>query len=252
MLVAVVGHEVRAPLQTATIGLELLQMRVRNAADEIPHAWLLARFDQLGRAVSRLRDVADRLLDAAVVDATELTLVRTEQDLGTLVQAVVDRLGDELEWSSSSVTISRTGTHRGAWDRIHVETATQNLLTNGTKFGAGRPIAVRVEDAGDDVRVSVRDHGCGIKAYECDIVFESFFRGRTPGRVPGLGNEALAREAPRGGARRKGELRDRAGGRIDVHPHPNPPATRPGHCGRTVRRASRSRPTVKGFTSSLS
>jgi anti-sigma regulatory factor (Ser/Thr protein kinase) len=53
--------------------------------------------------------------------------------------------------------------HEIAYDRlVDVQTVVSELVTNGVKFGPGRPIDVRVWiEEGDGVRGEVHDHGRG-------------------------------------------------------------------------------------------
>lgn len=51
------------------------------------------------------------------------------------------------------------------------------LLNNAIRFGGTRPIQVRIDGAGDEVRVAVEDHGGGIAPEFLDRVFDKAYRG---------------------------------------------------------------------------
>ena len=186
-LVSMVGHEVRAPLQTMTLGLELVRMRIHDSADELPRAWLAERFAQLHRSVLRLTDVAARLLDASRHEGGALRVESADQDARSIVEAVVSRVREDADWADCEIDVSLVGELRGRWDRLHVETILENLLTNAMKYGAGRPVSLRVESDAETVRFEVRDQGCGILPEDVPHVFDRFFRGTVPGRHAGLG-----------------------------------------------------------------
>lgn len=186
-IVAMVGHEVRAPLQALTVGLELMQMRIRDSADGPPREWLAVRCDHLAKSLSRLGGVADRLLDVSRLEAGVARLEPQEEDLARIVEAVVARVREEAEWAGCSIEIIHDGSQRGHWDRLHVETIVENLLGNAMKYGAGQPIDVRLEGGPHDVQIAVRDRGCGILEEDVAYVFGRFFRGSVPGHYPGLG-----------------------------------------------------------------
>jgi len=100
---------------------------------------------------------------------------------------VVERVREAADWAGCPIEITTDGSLRGQWDRLHVETVVENLLTNAIKYGAGRPIAVTLEGTVHAVRIDVRDHGCGIAAHERERIFDRFFRGTAPGHHAGLG-----------------------------------------------------------------
>lgn len=186
-LASMVGHEVRAPLQTLTMGLELVRMRIHDSADELPRDWLIDRLARLDRSVARLTSVAARLLDVSRHEAGTLRLSSAEENARAVVEAVVARVRDEAEWADSRIDVSTDGELQGRWDRLHLETIIENLLTNALKYGAGRPVEVRVTGDAKDVRFEVRDQGCGILREDQPHVFGRFFRGTVPGLHAGLG-----------------------------------------------------------------
>ncbi|MDB4946061.1 MAG: sensor histidine kinase [Labilithrix sp.] len=186
-IISMVGHEVRAPLQTLTVGVELLQMRVRDTVDEIPRDWISARCEQLAKSVSRLTDVAQRLLDVSRHDAGVVKLESRDSDLGALVTEVIERIRKDADWAGSPITVNDEGGLTGRWDRLHLETVIENLLTNAIKYGAGSPVTVNLTGDPSEVTIEVVDGGCGIRAGDVGRVFDRFFRGAAPGRQAGLG-----------------------------------------------------------------
>ena len=91
-----------------------------------------------------------------------------------------------------------------------LERATQNLVDNACKFAPDGPIEVTVVDG----RVTVRDHGPGLREDDIPNLFDRFFRSvdmrSKPGSGLGLsivksiveqhGGEVFAGNAPNGGA----------------------------------------------------
>lgn len=185
-LFAMLGHELRAPLQALKLGIELIRIRARDTADDLPKNWVLERCERLETSVDRLRDVADRLLD--VTHAQRGVTVQTrDAELGAIVRAAVERFAGELAASATAVRIEQAELVPGAWDVVHVDTIVSNLLSNAMKYAPGSPIVVRVTGDDDEVRVSVRDHGPGIRPEERARIFERFARGSSAGMARGLG-----------------------------------------------------------------
>lgn len=183
-----VGHELRGPLQAMGFGLELLKTRVQNSADEIARDWVLERLAGIERAAKRLQEVADRVAEMSR-PVTVASPAKEPADLVEIVNGVVTRMADEIAWADCTVSVVRdaSASFLGSWDRVHLETVIGNLVSNALKYGAKAPIEVRIDASADDVTLRVRDHGCGIEAADLPQVFERFYRGSTPSKLPGLG-----------------------------------------------------------------
>jgi signal transduction histidine kinase len=75
----------------------------------------------------------------------------------------------------------------GRWDPSRLEQVVTNLMTNAAKFGAGKPIEIRIERSGADAQLTVTDHGIGIDPARCRHVFDRFERAVPSSRYGGLG-----------------------------------------------------------------
>ena len=64
----------------------------------------------------------------------------------------------------------------GVWDAARLDQVVTNLLSNAIRYGAGKPIEVRVANVGAMARISVRDHGIGIPHDKQGRLFERFYR----------------------------------------------------------------------------
>jgi PAS domain S-box-containing protein len=62
-----------------------------------------------------------------------------------------------------------------------------NLVGNALHYAGGKPVEVSGERNGTVVRLSVRDHGCGIPDEEKMKIFELFRRGSTGSKLSGTG-----------------------------------------------------------------
>lgn len=185
-LLAMIGHEVRAPLQTLRMGIELLRIRAEHTVDELPTEWVVDRCESLERCVDRLRAVADRLLDATTISES-IAVQANAAELSEIVGGVVARHADELGRTGTEVIIESADPQRGEWDVVHLDTILSNLLTNANKYAPGRPVTVAITGSADAVRVEVADRGPGIAAADRVRVFERFGRGRGVSTVGGLG-----------------------------------------------------------------
>lgn len=182
-----VAHELRSPVQALLLNLEatlLLGERQTNAAE-----WMRGRTGKALKQVRELSGQLERFLEVARIEAGKLALVREETDLVVVTREAIARLRDELVWAGCPVHVATPAAVRGQWDSARLEVVVTNLVGNARKYGAGKPIAVRVEDDGASARLVVEDEGPGVPPEHQQRIFGRFERivGGGGPRISGLG-----------------------------------------------------------------
>jgi signal transduction histidine kinase len=146
-----------------------------------------ASLRRVRHSTERLRRLTDELLDVTRIERGRLDLNPVNIELGSLARQVVEDLRSELASAGCTVQLDAEETVAGVWDPSRLEQVVTNLLTNALKFGPGRPIEVRVHDAGVVAELVVRDHGVGIDPARQPFVFDRFERAVSPRQYGGLG-----------------------------------------------------------------
>jgi signal transduction histidine kinase len=143
--------------------------------------------DLTERQTRKLTKLIGELLSVSRIGAARLDLQLEEVDMASVVRDVVERFSSEIARVRSPLTVDVSTPIVGRWDRIRLEQVVTNLLSNATRFGAGRPIEVTVAQDGDTARLVVQDHGIGIPPDRLPRVFERFERGVSVREYGGLG-----------------------------------------------------------------
>jgi signal transduction histidine kinase len=180
---AILGHELRNPLQPLRSALELIDHR----PDEPVRAPM--RTIMRGR-LARIERLVDDLLDVARLNADKLELDRELVPLAEIVdEAVVDLRGvaDEGKYR---LAIAVDPSARVLGDRVRLIQIVTNLLNNAFKYTEpGGAIDVRVEVADGHAIVRVTDTGKGIDGPMLERIFEMFVQDRA--RTSGYGGLGL-------------------------------------------------------------
>jgi Signal transduction histidine kinase len=163
--VANLVHELKTPITSLRLAAESL------LGDPAPKD--RRRFgERVVKEADLLTKIIDNLRQLGDIEAKSMAIETTQFDLGELVRESVVRLGIDRPVNTdipASLTITT--------DRPKLVQALDNLLDNAAKFSpAGTPIDIHAEIAGDEVRVSVRDHGPGISPEHWSRVFERFYK----------------------------------------------------------------------------
>jgi len=182
----VASHELRTPLAS----LRLSAQGLLRAA-ELNRAVSAEILDRSLRRVlgntARLEQLTAELLDATRIEQGRLHLNPIEVALDAIVRQAVDHIEGELAAAGSQVSITCAAPVVGQWDPSRLEQVVTNLVTNAAKFGAGKPIEIRIEQLGADAQLAVTDHGIGIDPALRPYVFDRFERAVPSSRYGGLG-----------------------------------------------------------------
>jgi signal transduction histidine kinase len=185
--ISTVAHELRNPISPVYIQIEHLKEIVRTSSNPIAPPWLLTQLESITARFDRFVESLNRLLDATRLGAGHLVLEPEPCDLVEITRAVLASAQRELVASGSGVQLTVPPSVVGWWDRLRVEQIVGNLISNAVRYGAGKPISVRITAQADVAYLTVRDHGIGIAAEDLPRIFQRFERARNVGRSAGFG-----------------------------------------------------------------
>ncbi|MGU7813309.1 ATP-binding protein [Burkholderia sp. AW49-1] len=170
LLLGMLGHDMRTPLQTIQVTASYLA--ALNAGEDISEA--AARLIRSGR---RMQGLLDDLCD---FNRTRLGLginvVPGNIDLAHVVANVVDEL--QTVHPDREIKIDVNGDLRGDWDGQRLQQLLSNLVSNAIKYGAPDTL-VRVAATSDDteVHIEVGNSGAAIDPLTLDRIFDPLQRG---------------------------------------------------------------------------
>jgi len=127
------------------------------------------------------------MLDVSRLTAGRLELVYEKVDLALLIRDVAQRFSADAAAAKCTIKLDVPGPLAGTWDEARLDQIVTNLLGNAIKYGAGGVIEIEARAEGDNVRLTVRDHGIGISASDQQRIFQRFERASGQRQHPGLG-----------------------------------------------------------------
>jgi signal transduction histidine kinase len=181
-LLAGFAHEVRNPLSTIGLNLQLVLEDFKDAdtpRDRRTHK----RLATVEAEVRRLQKILDEFLSFARAPEPRLRPADLDQHL----QQVVDFHAAAMQERSISLRFypGRTGAVPIDWD--HLQAAVVNLLRNAAEaMPQGGEILVSTARDGDDVLVRVIDTGAGIPPDVQPRIFDPYFSTKKTGTGLGL------------------------------------------------------------------
>jgi signal transduction histidine kinase len=166
--VAAVSHELRTPLAVMLGSVHTLERLDGRMTDE-QRSQL---FDMTVDQGARLQRLIDELLLVAAAEHSEVQLqcepVEISDLYASIAAATAASIGpDRLVWAAN-------GAGRVVSDPSKIERILLNLVENAAKYARDEPIELQAARVGDEVRLSVVDHGPGIPERDRERVFERF------------------------------------------------------------------------------
>ncbi len=171
---AIVAHDLRTPLQSVLMQLDVLLAHASGEASKVP----ITTLEMMRRSGHRLERIIRDLLDASRIDARRVVLDRREVDLPDLVSALVDQLRGVLGTHPVSVEVAGEPPLISA-DPVRIEQIVTNLLENSNKYSAeGSVIRVVIGAERNGAVLAIQDRGPGIAPDDASHLFDRYFQSR--------------------------------------------------------------------------
>ena len=160
-LLLAISHELRSPLTRARLNTELLP-ETGDTQDQR---------SALLRDLAEMAQLITDLLESERLSGSHAALNLEATDLGELVNEVVASLSNtaplQIRLAADLPQVQL--------DRTRIKLLLRNLLDNAQRHGQG-PIELNLSRSGNDLLLTVRDHGPGIPADQLPQLGQAFFR----------------------------------------------------------------------------
>jgi two-component system OmpR family sensor kinase len=170
--IAVAAHELRSPLGTMLLALEALRIGLER---EMRSAALDGEFDKLSRSIRHFSRRAAVLLDISRLSAGNFSFEPEPVQLDKLVRHVAELEAHAVQVAGCDLRLDLEPVC-GHWDPLALEQVILNLLSNALKYGAGKPVEIRLREEDGAAVLVVADHGVGISEQDQSRLFAKFER----------------------------------------------------------------------------
>lgn len=185
---SIASHELKTPLTSMLLQTQTALHNIRNVSvAQFSFENLLKMLESVENQTKRLSKMINDLLAVSVITIGNLQLEYEEIDLEKLVKGVLTDFAARIEREKIEVIYNPTEKIIGYWDKIRIEQAVSNFISNAIKYGDHKPIEIRTTKNKNNAELTVIDHGIGIPKQKQKIIFELFHRAVDPEMYKGLG-----------------------------------------------------------------
>lgn len=178
---AATAHELRNPMTPIACRIQILSRDMRMPNVQVER--LVQNIDQIEWLITRYLKRASILLEVSRINSGKLRLDRLPVDVCEVAREVIEYFLPLAQKSRSELTLDLPGEAVVvSGDRLAIEEILDNLVSNAIKYGANKPISLRIgiDDAARRAVIRVSDSGSGISADDQARIFERFERAVQP------------------------------------------------------------------------
>jgi signal transduction histidine kinase len=179
--VAVLGHDLRNPLQSITMGAQVLESALPDGREQRIAVHIQRSAQRMAELITNILDFARGRLGSGLN-----VLLESSHDLaGDLEHAIseIQRANPDTQ-----IVVSTSLQHVFRCDRRRIAQLLSNLVSNAvTHGGTDRPVQVSLRSDESEFELTVVNAGEAIEQDKIGRLFEPFTRGTSAAPSPGLG-----------------------------------------------------------------
>eukprot|EP00042_Codosiga_hollandica_P001807 m.10973 g.10973 ORF g.10973 m.10973 type:complete len:560 (+) comp14611_c0_seq1:1652-3331(+) len=186
-MLSYIAHEIGNPVNVIKGFAQLMQGEHLSAgqAEKLSHI-----LDAVGRLSGLLAEVTD----VARMESGQFFVELGDVDAREVATQACAQIETQAAQAGMRLAVPPPTPHMSVRaDARRLRQCLDNLLSNALKYGGnsnhgGPGIEVEIQARGDDIALTVQDHGCGLSEEQLSHLFEPYNRlGREGGAIPGTG-----------------------------------------------------------------
>ncbi|KAA5532231.1 PAS domain-containing protein [Taibaiella lutea] len=182
--IGMVSHELKTPLTSLTLGIQMLEFKLKENEDPFVPSTL----SKAGLQVKKMNGLINGFLNISRLESSKLQIVKQQFDLNQLVaetieDTIVTTAVDNIRFENKEPVFVNA-------DKDKISSVISNLLSNAVKYSPnGTLVEIRCWQENDQAFFSIKDEGLGIRSEDLDKIFERYYRVEDHGRkfISGFG-----------------------------------------------------------------
>lgn len=182
--IGMVSHELKTPLTSMLAYQQILRKKLKGSTDEFTRVAL----DKSNQQIRKMTSMINGFLNISHLESGKIKLNKETFDMRVLLQELLEDF--HMITNTHEILLHTCSDGMLHADREKISSVVSNLISNAIKYSPhGKRIEVSCSSAQDNIQVSIRDEGMGIKEEDRKHLFERFYRISTSHRenISGFG-----------------------------------------------------------------
>ena len=163
------AHELKTPLATILVNLDVLDMEEKASAAQMERVLSIVRTN-----TERMIRLVDNLFQLTTEKSSEMC---EEVRIDEMFAEILEELSAQLNAKHLSVSLSNLSGIKLTGNRTMLYRAMSNLVENAAKYNRENgSISISASQQQEDIIIKIADTGIGIPKEECERIFEPFYR----------------------------------------------------------------------------
>jgi len=172
--IGMVSHELKTPLTSLSAILQVAGAKLKASED----AFLAGAMSKANTQVRRMSAMINGFLNISRLESGKILIEKQPFELGKLIEEVVDE--SQLTVTTHQITYMPCAPVEVVADRDKLTSVLSNLIGNAVKYSPkGKTVSISCSADEDEVTVSVKDDGMGIKTPDLARIFDRYYRVET-------------------------------------------------------------------------
>jgi PAS domain S-box-containing protein len=186
--ISIASHELRTPITSLNLQIEVLNSIVDDMDHKIKEAPLMRKYlANTNNQLQRLSRLVDDMLDISRISTGKLTLNLRNANLALLIKDALGRFEDHLLSLNIQTKFMYEREIIHLCDPERIDQVITNFMTNAIRYGGRNPIHISLEETNNQIIIKFKDHGRGISKIDQERIFKRFEQAHTEDDVNGLG-----------------------------------------------------------------
>lgn len=169
--IGMVSHELKTPLTSLKAYVQVLNARAKKEENN----FAISALNKVELQVNKMGTLISGFLDVSRLESGRIYLNMKEFNLDELISEIIDE--STLIIHSHEIKMEPCECIEVYADRDKIGQVITNLISNAVKYSPrGQLVEIICKRVGDNVQVSVRDEGMGIRTTDKDRLFDRFYR----------------------------------------------------------------------------
>jgi PAS domain S-box-containing protein len=169
--IGMVSHELKTPLTSLNAIIQVANAKLKNSDDQ----FLAGAMNKANTQVKRMSTMINGFLNISRLESGKIMIEKSHFDIEALVQEIADEM--TLTVTTHQINLELCPPQDIYADRDKINSVISNLISNAVKYSPkDTTILVKCNVGENEITVSVKDEGVGIKPSDAAKIFDRYYR----------------------------------------------------------------------------